>query len=98
MAPQPRFQVYGLDETYPWLGEYTFKLVLNPRFFKTGQDLDVIVQDSDRKPMPRDLKRWGRKLHVTFTITPETADGVAQALVMRDGVEVGRCTWWVIKP
>jgi hypothetical protein len=98
MAAAPRFQVYGLDETYPYLGDYSFKVVLNPRFFKTGQELEVRVVDSDRKPMLFETKRWGRKLNITFTINKETADGVSIATVLRDGTEIGRLTWWVIKP
>lgn len=97
MAPQ-KFQVYGLDETYPYLGTYAFKIVLNPRYYKSGQDFDVAVWDSDRKPMRFELKKWGRKLNVSFTIEPSVADGVAFATITRNGQEVGRLTWWVIKP
>ena len=68
MAPVPRFQVYGLAQTYPELGEYSFKVVLNPRLYKSGQDFDVCIVDSDRKPVKFELKRWGRKLNVTFVI------------------------------
>lgn len=94
----PKYQVYGLEETYPELGAYTFKIVLNPRFYKSGVDFDVTVFDSDRKPMKFDLKKWGRKLNVTFFIEPTVADGVSFAVISKSGNEVGRLSWWVIKP
>lgn len=96
--PSPKYQVYGLDETYPELGSYSFKIVLNPRFFKAGHELDVVVVDSDRKPMKYDVKKWGRKLNVTFVIDQQVADGVAFASIVKGGQEVGRLNWWVIKP
>lgn len=98
MAPAPRYQVYGLDETYPELGKYTFKIVLNPRFYKTGEDLDIRIVDSSRVPMSFDVKKWGRKLNVTFAIRPLTADGVSTVFIMKGDTEVGRLGFWVIKP
>jgi hypothetical protein len=94
----PRFQVYGLDETYPELGKFGFKVVLNPRFAKSGQDYGVRIVDSDRAPMAFELKKWGRKLNVEFAITPQTSDGVSTVFVERNGAEVGRLSFWVIKP
>lgn len=96
--PSPRYQVYGLEETYPELGTFLFKIVLNPKFYKSGHDFDVNVFDSDRKPMRFDLKKWGRKLNVAFVIDPQVADGVAFAIISREGQEIGRLSWWVIKP
>jgi hypothetical protein len=98
MPPAPRYQVYGLDETYPELGKFTFKVVLNPRFYKTGEEFDAIVVDSARKPMIFDLKKWGRKLNLTFRITPDTADGVSTVTLLRCNEAVGKLTFWVIKP
>jgi len=98
MAPAPRYQVYGLHETYPELGRFAFKIVLNPRFFKSGQDFEISFVDSDRRPMAFDLKRWGRKLNVDFIINPGTADGVAVITILRGTIEVGRLKMWVIKP
>ena len=97
MAPS-KFQVYGLDEIYPELGSYSFKIVLSPRYYKTGQDFDVCVIDSDRKSVQAELKHWGRKLNVSFLITDQTADGVASVIISRNGQETGRFHFWVIKP
>lgn len=94
----PRYQVYSLRETYPEFGEYTFKIVLNPKFYKNGHDVSVTLLDSDRKPMKFDVKTWGRKLNVTFTIDPNVADGVSTVRILTGNQEVGRLGFWVIKP
>jgi hypothetical protein len=94
----PRYQVYGLDETYPELGYYSFKVVLNSRHYRSGEGFDVDMWDSDRNPLGHGVRKWGRKLNVEFHITPNTSDGVAVARVLRNGQEVGRLTFWVIKP
>jgi hypothetical protein len=96
--PSPKYQVYGLDETYPEFGSFSFKIVLNPRFYKTGEDFDVILVDSDRRPLVYTLKKWGRKLNVDFHILQGTSDGVAIATILRNSQEVGRLNFWVIKP
>jgi len=93
-----KFQVYGLDETYPELGEFVFKIVLSPRTCKTGQDFDVNLIDSDRKPMRFNLNKWGRKLNVSFVIDRTVADGVSTAVITRKGQEIGRLSFWIIKP
>lgn len=98
MAPAQKIQAYGLEETYIDLGEHTFKIVLNPRSFKSGQDCEVVLVDSDRQPMRFDVKKWGRKLNVTFQICPETPDGVSVASVTRGGKELARLSFWVVKP
>jgi len=97
MAPA-KFQVYGLDETYPELGDFSFKIVLSPRTCKSGQDFDVKLIDSDQRPIRFQLNKWGRKLNVTFTIDTSVSDGVSTAVLLRNGQEVGRLSWWVIKP
>ena len=94
----PKFLVYGLDETYPELGEYSCKIVLSPRFSNSGSDFDVRLIDSDRKPLRFELKRWGRKLNVTFYIDRNAADGVATIIIVRGIQEVGRLGFWIIKP
>lgn len=93
-----KFQVYGLDETYPELGQFHFKIVLSPRSCKSGQDFEVKLIDSDRLQMKYSLEKWGRKLNVAFVIDRNVADGVATAIIFRNGSEVGRLTFWVIKP
>lgn len=97
MAPS-KFVVYSLDETYPELGEFSFKVVLSPRFGGSETSFDIRMVDSDRKPMRFVLRRWGRKLNVTFTIDRDVSDGVSTAAIVRDGQEFGRLSFWVIKP
>lgn len=92
-----RWQVYGLRETYPEIGEYDFKIVLNPRFYKSGHDFRVEVVDSDGKPAPFKYEIWGRKINVKFVVTSNVSDGVSRADIFRGDQNVGRVTWWVIK-
>jgi hypothetical protein len=98
MAPSPKFHVYGLAELYPELGTYSFKIVLNPRYFKSGQDFEVVMVDSDRKPMMLEVKNWGRKLNVTFIINENTPDGVSVATITRNGADIGRLHFWTVIP
>ena len=97
MAVATKYQVYGLVEAYTEIGEHSFKVVLNPRCFKSGHDIDVVLVDSDRRCMDFSVKKWGRKLNVVFKITPETPDGVSVASIARDGREIGRFHFWIVK-
>jgi hypothetical protein len=98
MAQASKFQVYNLHETYPELGQFFFKVVLSPRYYRDGHEISVSMIDSDRKPMNFEAKTWGRKINVHFDITPNVADGVATATLMRGSTQLGRLTFWVIKP
>jgi hypothetical protein len=97
-----KFVVYNLRETYHELGQYEFKVVLNPKFFKNSHRSELILVDSDGKPMRFDVKKWGRKINCSFTIDPTVADGVSQAhlklLTEKEELVAGRLTFWVIKP
>lgn len=97
-----KFQVYNLRETYAELGEYEFKVVLNERYFKNSHLSELVVMDSDGKPIAFDLKKWGRKMNCTFLVEENTADGVAVArLSLRDergDIVPGHLTFWIIKP
>lgn len=96
--PSPRYQVYNLRETYHELGEYQFKIVLHPRFYKSGHDFRVEMFDSSNKPMRFRHEVWGRKLNVDFTIDDSVSDGVARADIFRGDNRLVRLTWWIIKP
>jgi hypothetical protein len=93
-----KYQVYGLEETYPELGEFDFKIVLSPKFYKAETEFDVSVVDSDKKKITFTLNKWGRKLNVKFSITPTVSDGVSTVIISRGNQEVGRLNFWVIKP
>jgi len=95
---QTRHQVYNLLETYHELGQYQFKVVLNPRYYKTGHDFKVEMFDSSNKPMNFKFEIWGRKINVDFVIDDNVSDGVAYANVMKNDNQIARLTWWVIKP
>lgn len=96
--PSPKYQVYNLLETYHELGEYQFKIVLNPRFYKTGHEFKVELFDSSRKPMKGSFEIWGRKINVKFVIDPDVSDGIAFADIIVGNNQLGRVNWWIVKP
>ncbi len=92
------FIVQGLRETYHELGEYSFKLVLNPRRFANGHGVSLSLVDSDRKPMAADVRCWGRKVTCTFVIDGTVSDGISYVRVKNGSSEEKVLTFWVIKP
>ena len=96
--PSPRYQVYNIRETYHELGEYQFKVVLNPRFYRTGHDFRVEMFDSANQPMRYSFEVWGRKLNVKFVVDGGVSDGVAHADIFRGDNRVARLNYWIIKP
>lgn len=96
--PSPKYQVYNLLETYHELGDYQFKIVLNPRFYRTGHEFRIEMFDSSNRPMNYKFEVWGRKINVAFSVNDNVSDGVAYANIMRGEKYVGRLTFWVIKP
>lgn len=96
------FVVYNLRETYHELGEYEFKIVLNPKFFKNGHDSTLLMIDSDGKKMRYSVETWGRKINCSFTIDDTVSDGVSIIdLIVKNssGKEhKERLTYWIIKP
>lgn len=101
-AIKQKYIVYGLRETYHELGEYEFKVVLNPKFFKNGHSSSVWMRDSDGKPMNFDVKNWGRKMNFRFSIDSSVSDGLAfVGIDVRNESGVShqiRFSYWVIKP
>lgn len=96
-----KYVVYNLRETYHEVGEYEFKVVLNPKYFKNSHMSEVTIIDSDRKPIKFILKKWGRKINCTFTIDQNVPDGVSHVeLIMKDdhdNVTNEYFRFWVIK-
>lgn len=97
--PAEKYVVYNLRETYHELGKYEFKVVLSPKFFKNSHECELLLQDSDGKPIRNEVQKWGRKINCSFVLDETVADGVSQALLKLSGDkgEV-RITFWVIKP
>lgn len=96
-----KFVIYNLRETYHELGDYGFKVVLDPKFFRNGHNSRVACVDSDGRTIPVDVKTWGRKVNCTFSIVPTVSDGVAVLtfdLEDDDGHRTqGRASFWVVK-
>lgn len=94
--------IYNLRETYAETGRFEFKVVLNPDVFKNGMESWVTLVDADRRSIPLDIKRWGRKINCAFTIDQNVPDGVVtvQLRLKDEGNEkshVGKASFWVIK-
>lgn len=96
--PSPRYQVYNLRETYHEFGQYEFKVVLSPKFYKTGHEFRVEMFDSSRNKMNYKMEVWGRKLNVTFDLGPSVSDGVAFVNVFRGNNQLAQFSFWIIKP
>lgn len=96
------FVVYGLRETYAELGEYEFRVVLDPKKYSDSHESTLSIVDSDGNRMPHNLRRWGRKMNCSFVVDEETADGVSSInleLKSNDGsVDKVRLSMWIIKP
>jgi hypothetical protein len=96
-----RFIVYGLRETYHLLGEYEFKVVLNPKYFKNSHACFMKLVDGSGMPMKYEITKWGRKINCKFALDDSVSDGVCLAsmdLVDSEGKpEQARVTFWCIK-
>ncbi len=101
-STQKKYVIYNLRETYHELGQFDFKIVLDPRFFKNGHLSDVTLIDSDGKKMDCHVEKWGRKINCGFVVSAKVPDGVATVnMTLRDdaGKELTtRAQFWVIKP
>lgn len=93
--------VFDLKETYHELGQYTFKVVLNPSLFKDSHQSSVVMYDGSGKDMNFSLSKWGRKINCTFTLDNSVADGVCAVyltLVNDKGETVPEfLSFWCIK-
>lgn len=96
------FVVYNLRATYHELGEYEFKVVLHPDMFKNSHESEITITDSDGRPLPFTVKKWGRKINCVMTIGQNVSDGVAMVrmtLKNESAEPVNRSfSFWVIKP
>jgi len=97
-----KFVFYNLRETYHELGEYEFKIVLDPKSFRNASLSEVSIKDSDGRGMKFSFEKWGRKINCKFLIDREVPDGVSTiTMKLKDdaGHEYnGISRFWVIKP
>jgi len=102
MVSKKKLIFHNLRETYHELGKYEFKIVLNPTFFKTADEVSLRLIDSDGKSMRYDFNVWGRKVFCEFDIDQSVSDGVS--FIQFDGSDANgkkfseRMSFWVIKP
>lgn len=90
-----------LRETYNEVGEYSFKIVLDPNEYKPSHDAIIKILDPDRNEIECSVKKWGQKLCCCFSIDDRISNGVClveMMFVKKDGTKMREVTkFWVIK-
>ena len=79
-------------------GEYSAKFVIDSRRSAKTTITQVLVVDADGKPLEAQARRWGTKLHVSFSIGAETPDGASLIDFILDDGKRERFKFWVVKP
>ncbi len=87
----------SLSEMYVEPGEYDAKFLIDTKRSQAIEIQECLVVDSDGKPMKFEYRRWGTKLHVSFTIDGKTPDGVCLIDFLIVGGRHERFRIWSIK-
>ncbi len=90
----------SLRDVYAAMGEYSAKMIIDPRQAQAIDRVHVEVRNSDGEKMDFAAKRWGTKLTVDFRIDASTPDGVSiiDVTMYRKGEMIReRFDFWVIK-
>lgn len=91
----------SLQEVYAETGEYSAKMIIDPKLSPTIDDVAVDIRNSDGESMDFTAKRWGTKLTVSFKIDHTTPDGVSIIDILlkrKDQSPIKeRLDFWVIK-
>ena len=91
----------SLRNEYIYPGDYSVKMIIDPRESPEIETVTVNVHNSDGKPMSYGYRRWGTKLTVNFTVDDRTPDGVSFidiTLFRKDGTSSReRFDFWTIK-
>lgn len=91
----------NLREIYAQPGEYSVKMIIDPRESQEIESLTVSVRNSDGRAMEHTHRRWGTKLTVQFSIDETTPDGVSVIDVSLSGragrQDLERFSFWVVK-
>jgi hypothetical protein len=97
-----KYVIYGLKETYYELGEYEFKIVLDPKHFSNSHLSEIKCVDSDGRKMKFHFEKWGRKINCKFILDKDVSDGVSRIeMLLKDDEEhqlLTKSSFWVIKP
>lgn len=95
------FIIKQLRETYHEVGNFSFKIILDPNLYKSSHNSHVEFVDSDNNPMKYCVKKWGRKINCDFTIDETVSDGVSSVYIKlekKDGNMINELIqFWVIK-
>lgn len=90
-----------LREVYDQTGEFSAKVLIDPRVSQEIETVAVDIRNSDGRSMDFSTRRWGTKLTLNFKIDDGTPDGVSVIdllLRRRDGSTIReRLSFWTIK-
>jgi len=93
--------VLNFRDTYHEVGDYEFKIILDPKRFKNGHRATIRMMNADRKEVSLDVNRWGRKINCFFSINDDDPSGVYVVnfrINDDDGNEIDKTFHcWVIK-
>lgn len=94
------FTPVNIEDVYRQLGQYTIKIIIDPRESAEVEIHEIVMNNSDG-PVRLSYKRWGTKLTMTFTVDESFPDGAASILIDmssrgRRSIEMLRI--WVVKP
>lgn len=89
----------SLRDHYVELGNYTAKFLIDSAVSADVKHVDVVMRNSDGKPMDIEFRRWGTKLTLSFAINDSVPDGIVIIdILMRGSKEIKeRFDFWVIK-
>lgn len=71
-----KISIIDLRETYHEMGDYSFKIILNPKHFKSSHESNVCLYSTTHDIMECDVKKWGRKINCSFKIDQFMQNGV----------------------
>lgn len=88
-----------LREIYPEVGDYSIKFLIDHKVSQTFTAYKVTMHDRDGREMKCDARRWGTKVNVAFSVTPEIPDGAAIIEVSLSGSSSTseRFRIWIVK-
>lgn len=90
-----------LREVYHTQGDFSAKMIIDPRESPSIETVDVDMRNSDGRPMVFTARRWGTKLTISFKVDRDTPDGVSVIdvrMLGKDGKsKAERFDIWIIK-
>jgi len=93
--------IFDLRQTYHEMGTYAFKIVLNPKIFKSSHESKIKLIDPDHNEVNLNVEKWGRKINCSFDIDESISNGVClleMGFISDKNKKINEClSFWVIK-